>query len=596
MAANLELVITAKDQASGALGAIDKKAQGLGSTLSTFGKVAAVGAAAGLAVAGAAAVKFIGVASDLNEVANKSLVVFGDSNKAVTDFASQSAKSFGIAKVDALGYASTLGVILKGSGLAQDASADMSVGLTKLAADMASFNNIPIDVALEKIRAGLVGESEPLRTVGVLLSEAAVQEEAYASGLAERGAKLTDAQKVQARYNLILKSTTDQQGDFQRTSGSLANRLRILGAQWKDLQAIMGNLLLPVVTAVAGVLVKILPPAIEAVQRGVQAFIGGLRDGESDLEGWRGALQQAGFILRDDVLPVLRDIGNFLQGTFIPAIRSVGESFANFAGQKALIAAALTVVALGFGAIAVSAGAAAVSVIAATLPIIAIAAAAGALVAGLVILDEKTGIVTATFNYLTEVAKLLWEWVGPNLFAAVDTLRQGWNDLLPILKEVGGYLEEHLGPILEDVLGWLRDHPEAVAIAAAAIVLLTNPWLGVVAAMAAVLAMWDKLKIKAFVAINQMVDAINVFVRAWNSIADKEFLGVNLGPHLPEQQGINIGQAVGSAGQGMGQNIGQSPINQRALGGVTINFNSVVPADPATIQRSKLAIESILRS
>jgi len=251
MAANLQLVIYAVDKASGTLHAVDQKAGGLTSMLGKVGAVGGIAAAAGLAVAAGAALKFMGVASDLNEVQNKSTVVFGDSAKVIDQFAVQSAKSLGIAKVDALGYASTLGTILNGSGMARDASAEMSTKLTTLAADMASFNNIPIADALDKIRAGLVGESEPLRTVGVLLSEAAVKAEAYAMGLAPMDAALTDAQKVQARYSLILKQTTDQQGDFARTSDSLANRQRILGAQWKNIQATLGNLLLPVMTKLA---------------------------------------------------------------------------------------------------------------------------------------------------------------------------------------------------------------------------------------------------------------------------------------------------------------------------------------------------------
>lgn len=272
MAANLELVIRAHDQASGVLGDLDKKAGGLGHTMGNFLKVGALGAAAGLGVAGVAAVKFIGVAADMNEAINKSNVVFGTAASTVEGFAATSARSFGIAKSDAFSYASTLGTILKGSGLAEGASADMSVELVKLAADMASFNNIPIDQALEKIRAGLVGESEPLRTVGVLLSEAAVQEEAYATGIAAAGAKLTDQQKVQARYSLILKQTADTQGDFARTSGSLANQQRILGAEWKNIQGIIGNALLPIVTKLAQELTKFLTEHEDDIERIVKQF------------------------------------------------------------------------------------------------------------------------------------------------------------------------------------------------------------------------------------------------------------------------------------------------------------------------------------
>jgi hypothetical protein len=250
MAATLEVIISGVDRLSPVLKDVDKEASGVSKTLGSVGKLAALGAAAGIGVAITAGINFTKVASDLNESANKAAVIFGNSIKPVQDFAQTSASAFGISKRAALEYTGTLGTILNASGVTEGASADMSVQLTKLAADLASFNNIPIDEALEKIRAGLVGEAEPLRTVGVLLSEAAVKEKAYQMGLAQTGEELTDAQKVQARYALIMEQTAKQQGDFTRTSDSLANRQRIIKANWENIRATLGNLILPVVTKV----------------------------------------------------------------------------------------------------------------------------------------------------------------------------------------------------------------------------------------------------------------------------------------------------------------------------------------------------------
>ena len=106
----------------------------------------------------------------------------------------------------------------------------MSEQLLRLGADLASFNNLEVGDALDKLRSGLTGEAEPLRELGVLLSEDAVQAEALASGLAESTKAITEADKVQARYNLILKQTATAQGDFARTSTGLANAQRIISA------------------------------------------------------------------------------------------------------------------------------------------------------------------------------------------------------------------------------------------------------------------------------------------------------------------------------------------------------------------------------
>ena len=102
-----------------------------------------------------------------------------------------------------------------------------------------------LDVALDKIRAGLIGESEPLRTMGVLLSEVRVKEEAYASGLAETGKELTNTQKVQARMNIILADSAAMHGDLVNTQGSVANQWRAIKNRVFDAATALGKKLLP---------------------------------------------------------------------------------------------------------------------------------------------------------------------------------------------------------------------------------------------------------------------------------------------------------------------------------------------------------------
>lgn len=338
MAANLQLVITAVDKATGVLSDVGDKAGKSGGLMGTAFKLGALGAAAGIGVAALASVKFVNAAADLNESINKANVVFGNSIGVIENFADTSAKSFGISKNAAFSYAGTLGTILKGSGLTEDASADMSTKLLTLAADMASFNNIPIDQALEKIRSGLVGESEPLRTVGVLLSEAAVKQEAYASGIAVAGSELTDAQKVQARYSLILKQTSDQQGDFARTSDSLANKSRVLGASWENIQAILGQVLLPVVEKATKALSDFLTENEDDIQRLSLAF-----------QKWVDeALPKVQAFVESDVIPTLVDAFKQLK-QLIEDISPHVEKFANFLSENKEVA---LVLAVGLGILA----------------------------------------------------------------------------------------------------------------------------------------------------------------------------------------------------------------------------------------------------
>lgn len=250
----LEILIRARDEASKALtgvsGNLTKFSNGLKAHRTEM--LAVSGAVAGLAVVS------VNAASNMEEAVNKSAVTFGQHSDQVRQFAATSAVTFGISGRAANEYAGTLGVILNASGLAKEASAGMSVTLVKLAADLGSFNNIPIDVALEKLRAGLVGEVEPLRTVGVLLNQAAVEAKAAELGLLGANGELSEAAKVQARYALILEQTATQQGDFQRTSDSLANQVKKTKAQFEDTAAALGVQLIPYAVQAVNVLRGIL--------------------------------------------------------------------------------------------------------------------------------------------------------------------------------------------------------------------------------------------------------------------------------------------------------------------------------------------------
>lgn len=224
-------------------------ARTLGGLRSNYVAVGAAAVGATAAIGGGVAIvrNLANAASDLQESQSKANVVFGDSVAVVNRFSETSATAFGISRQAALEAAGAYGNMFNTIGLAQDQSASMSVTMVQLAADMASFNNQDPSEMLLRLRSGLAGEAEPLRQFGVLLSEAAVKEEAYAAGIAKRGAELTEAEKVQARFNLIMSQTAVQQGDVARTSDGLANQQRQLAAQVDDLQAKIGEALLPYV-------------------------------------------------------------------------------------------------------------------------------------------------------------------------------------------------------------------------------------------------------------------------------------------------------------------------------------------------------------
>jgi hypothetical protein len=250
----INILITAKDDASRVLAAIRGNAQGMaqdvGATAASFDQAfnaARVGAALASAAILAVGVASVKLASELNEARNASAETFKESSGVIEDFAAKQASAFNVSKASAFEYSASLGGIFKASGLGTDAAADMSVQMVKLAADLASFKNLSIDEALTKIRSGLVGEAEPLRTVGVLLSETAVKSKAAEMGFQEVNGALTEGQKVQARAAIITQQLADAQGDVSRTSGALANQLRNVKQETEDLGAKLGQAFIPMV-------------------------------------------------------------------------------------------------------------------------------------------------------------------------------------------------------------------------------------------------------------------------------------------------------------------------------------------------------------
>jgi len=127
-------------------------------------------------------------------------------------------------------------------------------------------------------------------------------------------------------------------------------------------------------------------------------------------------------------------------------------------------------------------------------PVIALGLVVAGLAAGLVYLEEKTGLVSAAFAIVKEAARDAWKIVGPLLSEALVTLKEGWADLQPVIEDVGDLLKQHVVPVLQDVGTFLKEHPVILAAVAGGFVLMVAPILGVVAALVVILAKWDEIK------------------------------------------------------------------------------------------------------
>ena len=194
----------------------------------------------------------IGAASDLNETMTKSQQIFGDAAGEVEAWGDSASTAFGQSKKDAIDAASGFAGLFQTVGLAAVQAKDYAIDLTELGSDLASFFNTDVQTALDSLKSGLAGESEPLRKFNVFLSETAVAAKAVELGFEKVNGKFTEGEKIQARYAIIMEQTSVAQGDFARTSDGLANTQRTLDAQMEDLHATMGQALLPVMQKLVG--------------------------------------------------------------------------------------------------------------------------------------------------------------------------------------------------------------------------------------------------------------------------------------------------------------------------------------------------------
>ena len=216
----------------------------------------------------------IQTASDLEEVQNVVNVSFGSMANEVEAFAKTAIWSFGMSELTAKRTASTFMAMANGMGLAMKDGKNMSLQLTALAGDMASFYNVRQDVAQTALNSIFTGETESLKKFGVVMTEANLSAFALSRGITKSYSAMSQAEKVALRYHYVLKATANAQGDFVRTSGSWANQVRVLKEQFNQLLGILGKGLIQVLTPIVQVLNKLLSYLI-AIGNAIAKLFGG---------------------------------------------------------------------------------------------------------------------------------------------------------------------------------------------------------------------------------------------------------------------------------------------------------------------------------
>ena len=225
-----------------------KSNQRFGQSMSGLGKVAVAG---GAIFAGKVLFDFskqaVNAAVAADEAAAAFGTTFGTAAERATQFLEGFANKAGLTVGEAQQLQATLGAVAQGIGFTQEESADLSIELTKIAADVASFSNISAgaEPVLQAFRSALVGEREALKTYGIVITEAEVQTKAFEQTGKLNADQLTRQEKAFATLALIQQKAGVQIGDLDRTLESFANQSRAAGAELRELKEEIGTELIP---------------------------------------------------------------------------------------------------------------------------------------------------------------------------------------------------------------------------------------------------------------------------------------------------------------------------------------------------------------
>ena len=328
-------------QAQRLMRSTQRKFQQMGDSIASAGRAMSLGVTLPLVAFGTHAAR---AAIDAQELEAAFGETFGNLTGGMRRWAEETGNAMSRSTHELMQGAQTFGLYFNQATAVREEAARMSQQFTVLAQDLASFHNTTVPEALDALRSGLSGETEPLRRYGVFLNEAAVQAKALEMGMVPLNGRLTDQQKIMARAALIMSQTANAQGDVLRTSNSTANQLRAANAAWEELSIAVGTQLLPVLTPLVTKLAELLTwfsqlPA--PVQQTVVAVL---------------AVSAA-------VGPLLIGIGGIVRGigALLPLITRVGPILASTAtgataltGKLGLMAAALGPIALAATAVYVA--------------------------------------------------------------------------------------------------------------------------------------------------------------------------------------------------------------------------------------------------
>ena len=225
----------------------------------------------------------IELGSTLQEVQNVVDSTFTTMSKDVNKFAKSAIKNYGLSESITKKYVGTMGAMAKSFKFTEKEAYEMSTTLTGLIGDVSSFYNLDADTAYTKLKSVFTGETEALKDLGIVMTQAALDEYALSKGMGKTTAAMSEQEKVALRYSFVQDQLKTATGDFIRTQKGWANQTRILSLQWESFKANLGQAFISLLTPV----IQMLNLLIEKLVTASAAF-------KSFIEGIFGAQEASG--------------------------------------------------------------------------------------------------------------------------------------------------------------------------------------------------------------------------------------------------------------------------------------------------------------
>lgn len=303
----------------------EKKLEGVSAVAKRVGVAAGAGFIAGSAALG----KFVMMASDADEVSSQLAATFGDAKPEVESFAKALSSDVGRSRFEIEKLIGTTGAIVKPMLGSADAAAQLSQSAAQLAIDLGSFFNATDVDALNALKSALVGEAEPMKRFGVVMTEANLAAFALSRGITKSVQSMSQAEKTTLRFNFILAQTKDAQGDAVRTSAGFANQLKRAGGSVKELAVSMGRALLPAATSLLGTVNSLLD-GFRGLSDGSKSWVAGIAAAGVAVSGIAAALSAVALALPSVIagFKIMRTAAITALLPLLPPILAIGAGIA----------------------------------------------------------------------------------------------------------------------------------------------------------------------------------------------------------------------------------------------------------------------------